>query len=245
MDPLARTLKFLEEAAGQWSECVLSVGNFDGVHRGHQAILKRLSAAGRELGLPTVVVTFEPHPVEFFRPERPPFRLTNGPQKLKLLRHYGVDVPVVLAFDEALSSLEPEVFARRCLFDALKPRQVLVGYDFHFGKDRRGNPERLLAVGLDAGVQVEVQRAIEGEGGVISSSRVRRLVAGGELDAVRALLRRPFAIQGTVVRGAGRGTGLGFPTANVAPAICLLPATGVYATYLEDGDNLCERVLIG
>jgi riboflavin kinase/FMN adenylyltransferase len=227
----------LPEAAREWDRCALSIGNFDGVHRGHQQILDRLKMQSRALDLPSVVLTFEPHPVEFFMPDREPFRLSTIGQKLALLSHYGVAHPTVLRFDAELSRLEGDEFLDRVVFAALRPSVVVVGYDFHFGKDRRGTPSLLAETGREAGVLVEVHEAVAAGDQIISSSRIRRCVRDGEVEEARNLLGRPFAISGEVVHGAGRGQGLGFPTANVAAATGLLPANGVYATYLQDGGH--------
>jgi riboflavin kinase/FMN adenylyltransferase len=222
--------------------CALTIGNFDGVHRGHQAILSRIRQAASKPGVPAVAVTFEPHPVQYFRANYGPFRLTTPAQKLHLLSHFGIDAPIIIRFDRSLSDLEPETFVRKVICEAFRPSLVVVGYDFNFGKNRRGTPELCQSLLATAGIGCEKQRAFEVDKEIVSSTRVRRVIAEGDLKSARRLLGRPYTIVGTVTHGVGRGRGLGFPTANVEPETERLPATGVYATLLETGSHLWQAI---
>jgi riboflavin kinase/FMN adenylyltransferase len=226
----------LRTAASTLAGCALTVGNFDGVHRGHQRIVQRLAREAAS-DAKRVALTFEPHPVRFFRPDAAPFRLTTPPQKLLLLRHYGIHAPVTLQFDRDLSNLEPEAFVRDVLAGIFAPSLVVVGYDFNFGKNRRGNPELLLKELADLGIRGAVQTAVTDDEIVISSTRLRQAVRAGDVGLARRLLARPYALLGRVVEGAGRGRALGFPTANLSPLNELLPAFGVYASILEVADE--------
>ncbi len=212
---------------------VLTIGNFDGLHAGHQAIISDVEAIARRRGAATTALTFEPHPVRYFRPEAEVFRLTTPAQKTMLLRHYGVDNPMVLRFDAELAGIEPEAFVRDVLIGAFQPSFVVVGYDFNFGHRRRGTPEMLRDICEGAGLEVMIQDAIDVGDAVVSSTRVRQAIREGALDSARQMLGRPYAVLGRVVHGEGRGRVLGFPTANLLPEEVVLPPNGVYASYLE------------
>ena len=195
----------------------VTIGAYDGVHRGHQFVIGQL----RELGLETVVLTFDRHPASVVRPESAPLLLTDLDQKLELLAATGVDYTVVLHFDEARSQEEPEDFVREVLVGALGARVVVVGEDFHFGRGRRGNVELLRGMGGALGFEVVHVPLLAG----CSSTEVRRLLAAGDVAGAAALLGRPHEVRGVVEKGDQRGRELGYPTANVAvPADILLPA---------------------
>lgn len=212
---------------------VLTIGNFDGLHAGHQAIISDITAIAARRGVSTTALTFEPHPVRYFRPEAELFRLTTPAQKTMLLRHYGVENPVVLRFDAELAGIEAEAFVSDVLIGAFKPSFVVVGYDFNFGRQRRGTPELLRDICEAAGIDVLIQEAVDVGEAVVSSTRVRQAIRAGGLDEARQMLGRPYAVLGRVVHGEGRGRVLGFPTANLLPEEVVLPPNGVYASYLE------------
>lgn len=239
--PIA-SVETLKQEAPRWAGCGLTIGNFDGVHRGHQAILDDLATSTHHRGLPVVALTFEPHPVQFFRPEHPPFRLAVPVQKYHLLRACGVDYPLFLSFDRTLADLDGERFVREILVETLAPSLVVVGYDFNFGKGRLGTPASLRASCLRLDIQARVVHPFRWEGEIVSSSRIRHAIRDGALPKARALLGRPYALVGQVVEGEHRGRTLGFPTANVRPANDLLPPHGVYVTYLETGGRLIRSV---
>jgi riboflavin kinase/FMN adenylyltransferase len=234
-----RILRHFETVPGDAQGGVVVLGNFDGVHRGHQAVIGAAAEDAARLGAPLVVVTFEPHPRRFFRPDEPPFRLTPFRIKVIQLDALGVDVLLVLRFDLAMSQMAAEDFARTALLDSLKPRQITIGYDFHFGHQRRGNPallQRLVGAGGGCAVKV-VEPVASADGEVYSSTRIREYLAGGRPGHAAALLGRPFEIEGRVLRGDRRGRTIGFPTANLDLGPYLRPAYGVYAVRAGLGDG--------
>jgi riboflavin kinase/FMN adenylyltransferase len=194
---------------------VLAIGNFDGVHRGHQALFKAAVEKARALRAPSGALIFEPHPREFFHPEEPHFRLTSLEQKLSIFEGLGLDLAVVLAFDKELSSLSAQDFIERVLVDALRVRHVVVGHDFFFGRGRTGTPETLQAAAGKLGFGLTIVAPVAEDGEVFSSSAIRLRLAQGDVKGAAHALGRWWRAGGTVVGGAKRGTGLGFPTANV------------------------------
>jgi riboflavin kinase/FMN adenylyltransferase len=207
----------------------VAVGNFDGVHRGHHALVSAAVDGARAAGGPSVVLTFEPHPARVLRPSHAPAALTTLAQKQELLDALGVDRLAVLRFDEAVARLSPEEFARSVLRERLGARQVVVGESFRFGRGREGDAPGLVALGSALGFAVIVVPAVLEGGRPVSSSRVRSELAHGHAAAARALLGRSYFVDGNVVRGDGRGRTIGVPTANIAPENEILPAPGVYA----------------
>ena len=210
--------------------CVATIGNFDGVHLGHQAVLGQLSEQADELGLPLVVITFEPYPQEFFAPagESPP-RLTRLREKLQVLRRYGVDRVLVLRFDRALSQMSAEAFIKRLLVEGLDVRYLVVGDDFHFGHHRQGDVAMLRAAGEKHGFQVVEMYTFNIDNERVSSTRVREALSRGELNRAAQLLGRAYRISGRVVHGEQRGRTIGFPTANIHLHRRVTPLRGVYA----------------
>ena len=206
----------------------LTIGVFDGVHRGHQQIIRQLTMGAHAVGAPTVVVTFWPHPATVLGGAE--LRcLTTPEERAALLGDLGVDIVVTHHFDSATANTTALDFVSR-LHQRLDFRELLVGYDFALGKGREGNPPRLAEIGRTMGYKVTIVPALSDESGVISSSAIRKLVATGDVTAAADLLGRPFSLHGPVVHGDGRGEGLGFPTANVqVPAEKILPANGIYA----------------
>ncbi len=207
----------------------VTVGNFDGVHRGHQTLVAQAVARARESGGEAVVLTFEPHPARVLRPERAPAALSTLDQKEELLDGLGVDRLAVLPFDREVAALSPEDFARDVLAGALGARHVVVGASFRFGRRREGDAHRLAELGRALGFSVSALPPVLERGGPVSSSRVREELARGDLRAARDLLGRPYFVDASVVRGDGRGRTLGVPTANLEPENEVLPARGVYA----------------
>ena len=204
----------------------LTIGNFDGVHRGHQAMLARLCEAAEDLTLPPAVLTFDPHPREFFAPGAAPPRLSSLRTKLELFRALGVARTIVARFDRALASLTPEAFIEEVLVRRLGARWVLVGEDFRFGKGRAGDLATLRAAAKT--FSVEAMRTVAVEGERASSTAVRQALATGNLEHATALLGRPFTIAGRVAHGAKLGRNLGFPTANIRLRR-MPPVAGVFA----------------
>jgi len=194
---------------------VLAIGNFDGVHRGHQALLAAAVKTGREIGAPSGALVFEPHPREFFHPEEPHFRLTSLKQKLAIFDQLGLELAIVLAFDAALAGLSADAFIERVLVEALSARHIVIGHDFFFGKGRSGTPETMQAAAQTLGFGLTVVAPVAEDGEVFSSSAIRLRLAQGDVKGAGHMLGRWWRACGTVVGGAKRGVGLGFPTANV------------------------------
>jgi len=215
-----------DEALG----AVVTLGNFDGVHLGHQAVIARAAEIAREKERNLAVLTFEPHTRAFFRPDQPPFRLTPLRAKLHALETLGVDQVIVLAFDQALSVLSAEDFAARVLASGMRITHAVAGADFRYGHQHAGTMAQLAQAGKAHGFGVTaVAAASAADGTVYSATAIRRLVADGELRRAAELLGRPWEIDGRVIPGDRRGRELGFPTANVALGEYLRPAFGIYA----------------
>lgn len=216
----------------------VALGNFDGVHRGHQALIGAAATAAESVGGPLVLATFEPHPRRFFAPHDPPFRLTPFRSKAILLQALGVDVLLVLTFDRAMSHISAEDFVQRVLVDGLAARQVVVGSDFRFGHRRGGDVALLERMGKKAGFSVTLVAPVgAADGEVYSSTRVRDFLVAGKPAHAAALLGRPFEIEGRVLHGDRRGRSIGFPTANLDLDDYLRPALGVYAVRAGIGDG--------
>ena len=225
---------------------VLAIGNFDGVHRGHAAILDELTRLAREVGGPAVAVTFDPHPVAVLRPEHAPPLLTDHARRAELLRAGGADAVVRLPVTPALLAHSAEAFFDRVLLGAFAAKGMVEGGDFRFGKDRRGDVALLRELGEPHGLWVTTVGPVEIGGEPVSSSRIRRLIAEGRVEEANRLLGRPHRIAGTVARGDGRGRTLGFPTANLAGVTVLLPGPGVYAGRCEvDGTGYPVALHLG
>jgi riboflavin kinase/FMN adenylyltransferase len=207
----------------------VSIGNFDGVHRGHLAIVRRLLERAADVGGPAIVFTFDPHPVRLLRPEQCPPPLTWTQRKAELLSAVGVDWLVAYPTDEALLQLSAEQFFQQIICDALGARALVEGPNFYFGHNREGTIKRLGDLASAAGITLDVVPPVEIDGGLVSSSRVRELIRAGKVDEAGRLLGVPYRIRGMVTHGAGRGAKIGFPTANLDAVDTLLPAQGVYA----------------
>lgn len=212
---------------------IVAIGNFDGVHRGHQALLARTREIAKAEGKPWGVVTFEPHPRTFFRPEQPIFRLTSREIKLRLLKALGADFASVVTFDAELATLRPEAFVIQELTERLGAAHVIAGFDFHFGAGRKGNAETLRVMGLKVTTLSEVTD--EGAGHLpFSSSNVRNALHQGQLRQAARELGYDWMIEGIVVPGDQRGRTIGFPTANIIVEPGIEPARGIYATFVRE-----------
>lgn len=214
----------------RWPHPVLALGNFDGLHRGHIKIIERVRRVAAERGGTSLVLTFDPHPPRIVRPDKAPPLLMTQAQKLEALERAGIQGVAVVRFTHDLSRWEPERFVRTVLVDWLRVAEVWVGADFLFGRDRSGNFTLLRSLGAELGFRVEKIDPVRFREFVVSSTRIRRLVAEGRVDEAAALLGHQVFIDGTVVEGARRGRELGFPTANLETANELVPPAGVYAT---------------
>jgi riboflavin kinase/FMN adenylyltransferase len=207
----------------------VAIGNFDGVHLGHARIVDRLIEKARALNGAAVVFTFDPHPVRILRPAEAPPPLTWTDRKAELLAELGVDTVIAYPTDEKLLALEPAEFFQRIVRQALDARALVEGPNFYFGRGRSGTIEVLRNLAGGAGISLDVVEPLVVEGDFVSSSRIRRLIAAGDVAGARGLLTRPYRIRGMVVHGAGRGAKLGFGTANLDAIDTLLPGEGVYA----------------
>ena len=218
-----KLLRDLDNLPDQLRHGAVTIGNFDGVHLGHAGIVERLVAKARELGGPAVVLTFDPHPTRVLRPEQPPSPLCWMQRKARLLGQLGADAVIAYPTDKAFLGLDARQFFDRILRGRLEARAVVEGPNFFFGRSRQGNIDVLRTLCNEAGIALEVSPPVRFEGQVVSSSLIRTLLAEGQVDQARRMLTEPYRIRGTVVRGAGRGTDLGYPTANVAGVDTLLP----------------------
>jgi riboflavin kinase/FMN adenylyltransferase len=232
---------------------VVTIGAYDGVHLGHRAVIAEVRRLASERDLASAVITFDRHPAEVVRPESAPKLLTDLAQKLELLESTGVDTTLVVHFDAERSTETAEDFIAEVIVGALGARVVVVGDDFHFGKDRRGNVELLTAIGRDLGPELGFDvvglnlfgdeltgtAATRGHGPKISSTRIRNLLREGDMRTAASLLGRTYEVRGPVVHGDARGRGLGYPTANIAvPAEICLPADGIYAGWYHRPEGL-------
>lgn len=215
----------------------LAIGNFDGVHRGHQALLLEAITKARVARRPAGVMVFEPHPREFFRPDEPHFRLTTLEQKLRLIERLGLDFAVVLTFDAELAGLSASRFIDDVLVRGLRVGHVVIGYDFFFGKGRGGNPDTMRAAGREHGFGVSVIAPVAEAGEVFSSSGIRAKLSAGDVRGAAHDLGHWWRAGGVVTGGAKRGTGLGFPTANITLPKGTALAHGIYSVRVYVGED--------
>jgi riboflavin kinase/FMN adenylyltransferase len=239
-------IRYLEELQPEARGGAVAIGNFDGVHRGHARIVEQLLRRAREVNGPAVVFTFDPHPVRILRPEQSPPPLTWTERKAELLAQHGVDWIVAYPTDEALLQLSAQQFFGRIVRDALAAKAMVEGPNFYFGHNREGTIEVLRKLTEAAGVSLDIVPPVEVDGQLVSSSRVRQLIAMGDVGTASQLLTAPYRIRGIVTHGAGRGAKLGFPTANLEGVDTLLPVHGVYAGRgWIDGHNWPAAINIG
>ena len=212
--------------------CVATIGNFDGVHLGHQAVLSQLAMKGDMLALPAVVITFEPQPFEYFAPDKAPARLTRLREKVEALRCYSIQQLCVLRFNAKLAQMTAQDFIRQLLVDGLNVKYLVVGDDFRFGKDRQGDFAMLQEAGREYGFQVVNMHTFAIDEHRVSSTRIRNALQEGNLAMAEKLLGRPFRMSGRVAHGDKRGRKLGFPTANIYLHRYQTPLKGVFAVQL-------------
>lgn len=250
METFPKSIIGLERVPQALRSCVLTIGNFDGVHLGHQQILREARALASDAGGRVVVLTFEPHPLAIVAPDRAPARLMTGEQRSACLLAAGVDAVVVARSDSALLSMEPADFVRQIIVEKFAPTHVVEGWSFGFGKGRLGNPQLLQELGglLDFETEIvePIKLPIGGESVPVTSSLIRQLLGHGRVEQARECLGRPYALTGEIRAGQGRGRDLGFPTANLADVRQLVPAAGVYAgTAQVKGRTVAAAVSIG
>jgi riboflavin kinase / FMN adenylyltransferase len=241
-------LRGLDDCPRSVEGSAVTIGFFDGVHLGHQVVIGEVRRAAAELGARTAVVTFDPHPALIVRPESAPKLLTDLDQRLQLLAATGVETTLVVPFDEERSKEPPEDFVREVLVDCLAAKAVVVGSDFHFGHERRGNVALLQAMGRELGFEVdgiELLASAASDARVVSSTSIRNALAAGDVASVDRTLGRLYEVRGYVELGDQRGRELGFPTANLAvPADRALPADGVYAATYARADGSEHRSVV-
>jgi riboflavin kinase / FMN adenylyltransferase len=221
---------------------VVAIGNFDGVHRGHRAVIAAACARARALGRPAAALTFEPHPRSFFRPDEPVFRLTDERAKLRLLAGTGLDGAIVLPFDAALAGLSAADFVARMLVGRFAVAGVTIGFDFHFGLNRAGSPDYLAAQGAKLGFAVDVVPRFEDHGGPVRSGPIRAALAAGQIAEANELLGYPWFVSAAVIHGDKRGRELGYPTANLRLDPACRLQHGIYAVRVGAGGRSYDGV---
>ena len=221
---------------------ILTLGNFDGIHRGHQALLQRVVQDAKARDGRSVVLTFEPHPLTILAPQRAPRLILTHKDKMVLLQSYGVDAVIIQPFNSAFANVEAEAFVRGYLVERLKVHKMWVGKDLRFGKGRKGRVEDLIRWGAEGGFEVGIVGPVHLGGVRISSSRIRDLIKRGDVHEVQGFLGRYHFASGRVIPGYQRGRQLGFPTANIVTRTEMLPSDGIYATFLEADQRLWSSV---
>ena len=230
-------VRYLHNVQTRHKGCVITIGNFDGVHTGHQAVIRQMQQYARQVALPAVVVTFEPQPLEYFAPETAPARLTSFREKMEWLSEHGLDRVVCLRFQKSLAELPAHDFVAHLLARNLGAKYIVVGDDFRFGQGRKGDFKFLQALQADYGYTVVATDTLMTAGERVSSSRIRAKLNDGRLQEVETLLGRPYSMSGRVICGDGRGKQLGFATANLALKRNKSPLLGVYAVRVEGLDG--------
>jgi riboflavin kinase/FMN adenylyltransferase len=232
----------LDQLPSDLGTTVLSVGNFDGVHRAHQKVLRANVARAQELGATSMVVTFDPHPVRILRPDIPKKLITPLPMKLRVIERCGIEAVLVLPFTRDLSMTAPRDFSEKILVGKLHVAEINEGSNFHFGHHAEGNVDKLAEFGRDLGFHVNIYPQMYAFGEHVSSSRIRDLIAQGNISRARQLLSRPFSILGTAGRGRGIGHRYTVPTINLTKYDELVPADGVYITWTRVGHECFNSV---
>ncbi len=232
----------LGDIPADFGATVVSVGNFDGLHRAHAHVLREMLARARQKNAKAVAVTFEPHPIRILRPDNPLKLITPTPEKLKLLQETGIDAVLLLPFTRDLSLMTPHQFAHKILKQALHAIEIHEGYNFHFGHKAAGDVEMLAKFGREMGFELITYPEMKVRGEPVSSSHIRKLIAAGRVSRARHLLGRPFRILSTAGRGRGYGSKYTVPTINLSRYEELVPADGVYITMTRVGDECFDSV---
>ena len=224
----------LAAVPADYGPCAMTIGNFDGVHLGHQRILKRVIEVARAEGWRSTVLTFDPHPTKLVSPQNTPALLTTPEKRAELMQALGIDDVLIVPFDSLLAQLPPEDFAREILVNKLRARAILVGENFRFGSKASGNTQTLEALGDKYSFETEVVPTVACRNRIISSTEIRRAIQGGRMTQAWRMLGRPYALDGEIVRGAGIGSKQTVPTLNLETKAEVLPKTGVYVTRTHD-----------
>lgn len=230
----------LANAPDDFGPCAITIGNFDGVHRGHQEILRRVIARAREEGWKSAVLTFDPHPAKLIAPATAPRLLMTMEERAQTILKYGIDEILLLPFTGEIAALGPEDFVRTILADKLKARAVLVGANFHFGKGASGDASMLEELGDHYSFEADIVEPVVWRKRVISSSEIRKAIQAGQVSAACRMLGRPYALRGAVVSGEGRGSKQTVPTLNLDTGAELLPRNGVYVTRTREANSARE-----
>jgi len=221
-------IRGIHNLAADHPGCVATIGNFDGIHLGHQAVIGQLSEEAADRNVPSVLISFEPTPMEYFQPDKSPARLTRLREKLQVLRRFNIDKVLCLAFNQSLAQMPAEVFIKDILVDRLKVKYLVVGDDFRFGQNRKGDFTMLQQAGEQFGFQVVNMHTFAIEGGRVSSTRIRKALDTGDLAEAERLLGRAYRMSGRVVHGEKLGRELGFPTANINLHRKVTPLQGIF-----------------
>ena len=233
----------LSKINNRFTSSIITLGNFDGLHLGHQELIKKIILRAKETDSLSMVVTFRPHPLKILAPEKCPPLISIYEEKIQLIEKLGIDVLVKIPFTIDFSKMEPRDFVKNILVDLLGAKEIFVGYNYRFGKGRKGNIQMLKDLGKELGFIVREIEQVSLDGEVISSTRIRQLLTNGEVEHAAKLLGRPYALCGIVVKGDGRGRGLGFPTANIASRHSIIPSNGVYAVRLFVRDKYYSGIV--
>lgn len=234
--------RHIEDHRLRLTRSIVTMGNFDGLHLGHQCLIRNAVEEARRLGIPSVVLTFEPHPLKILAPERAPKLILAHKDKMQLLQSFGIDIVVIQTFDLSFARLPAETFVRNFLIDRLHIEKIWVGTDFRFGQGRKGTISDLVGWGDELGFKVGAVDPILVGGVRVGSSKIRQFVEDGRVDEAERMLGRYHFISGKVVTGHHRGRGLGFPTANISTRTEVIPLDGIYATIIEIGAKRCLSV---
>jgi riboflavin kinase/FMN adenylyltransferase len=232
----------LNEITTPFTRSVITLGNFDGLHLGHQELIRKVIRRAKETDARSIVVTFRPHPLKILAPEKCPPLISIYEEKIKLFEKLGIDVLVKIPFTLEFAKMTPGDFVKGILCDMLGAKEIFVGFNYRFGRGREGNITTLKALGERLGFTVREVEQVSLDGEVISSTKIRHLLRDGEVEHAARLLGRTYTITGIVVKGDGRGKDLGFPTANIAPKHSIIPAHGVYAVRLFVRDRFYDGI---
>jgi riboflavin kinase/FMN adenylyltransferase len=242
-----RVIKDLNAVPEDLKGSVMTVGNFDGVHLAHQAIIKKVVGEAEKADTKAIVMTFDPHPQQVLHPQQKPFYLiTSLEEKIDILTDLGVNTVIVVPFSHEFSKTTAGEFAKDIICGKFNPIRLFIGHDYTFGRGKEGKPDYLKALGEKYGFDVQIIGAVKKEGDIVSSTRVRNVILEGNVSLAARLLGRPYSLQGYVVEGDRRGRDIGFPTANIEPEKILIPSRGVYAVFVDvEGRRYMAAVNIG
>ena len=232
----------INEAGVSFKNSVITIGSFDGIHLGHRKLMEMTKDSADELNSVSVVLTFHPHPLKILHPERKVNLITTFEKKIELIEETGMDYLIYIKFTPEFADMPPEDFIRNVIVKKLKPLKIIVGHDFGFGAKKSGNIPLLEKMSKELGFELAVVEPVVIDDEIVSSTLIRRLVITGRVCAVKRFLGRHYSVHGRVVKGCGRGKGLGFPTANIVPEEELFPKDGVYVTQVRIGDKFYDSV---